>query len=214
MIAPRKPIHQTNSIPAWHAKFLELLPGIQRYARHAFRNLRPEVQADLTQEVIANCAVAFVHLVDRGKGDIGYATPLAMFAVRQVHAGRRVGSRLNVRDVSSPYAQLAKGIRLERLDLYDSKSEEWREVLIEDRHATPADVARVRIDFQDWLHTLSRRRRRIAQLLASGEATHAVAKEFQLSDGRISQVRRELADSWLAFQGDPPSHEKAARGAV
>jgi RNA polymerase sigma factor (sigma-70 family) len=209
MIAPRKPIHQTNSIPAWHAKFLELLPGIQRYARHAFRNLWPEVQADLTQEVIANCLVAFVHLVDRGKGDIAFATPLAMFAVRQVHAGRRVGTRLNVRDVSSPYAQLAKSIRLERLDHYDSKSEEWREIVIEDRHATPADVARVRIDFHDWLQALSRRRRQIAQLLASGETTHTVAKRFRLSDGRISQLRRELADSWLAFQGEEPSIEGA-----
>ena len=91
MIAPREPIRQTNSIPAWHAKFLELLPGIQRYARHAFRRLPPELRADLTQEVIANCLVAFVHLVDRGKDDVAYATPLAMFAVRQIRAGRRVG---------------------------------------------------------------------------------------------------------------------------
>ena len=109
---------------------------------------------------------------------------------------------------------MAKGIRLERLDHYDSKSEEWREIVVEDRHATAADVARVRIDFHDWLQALSRRRRRIAQLLASGEATHAVAKQFRLSDGRISQVRRELADSWLVFQGDKPSPEKAGRDAV
>jgi DNA-binding NarL/FixJ family response regulator len=125
-----------------------------------------------------------------------------MFAVRQVRAGRRVGSRLNIHGVSSQYAQLAKGIRLERLDHYDSKSEEWREIVVEDQHTTPADIARVRIDFHDWLRALSSPRRRIAQLLASGEATRAVAKQFRLSDGRISQVRRELADSWLAFQGE------------
>ena len=214
VIAPREPINQKRSIPTWHAKFLELLPGIQRYARHAFRRLSVELQADLTQEVVANCLVAFVHLVDRGKGDIAYATPLAMFAVRQVRAGRRVGSRLNIHDVSSQYAQLAKGIRLERLDHYDSKSEEWQEIVVEDRRATAADVARVRIDFQDWLQALSRRRRRIAQMLAAGEATRAVAKQFRLSDGRISQVRRELADSWLVFQGDKPSPEKADRDAV
>ena len=214
MIAPRKPIHQPNSIPAWHAKFLELLPGIQRYARHAFRRLPPEAQADLMQEVIANCLVAFVHLVDRGKGDIAYATPLAMFAVRQVRAGRRVGSRLNIHDVSSQYAQLAKGIRLERLDHFDSKSEAWREIVVEDQRATPADIARVRIDFHNWLQALSRHRRRIAQLLASGEATHAVAKKFRVSDGRISQVRRELADSWLAFQGDKSAPKKTGCDAV
>jgi hypothetical protein len=51
-------------------------------------------------------------------------------------------------------------------------------------------------------------------MLAAGEATRAVAKQFRLSDGRISQVRRELADSWLVFQGDKPSPEKADRDAV
>ena len=210
MIAPREPIRQGNSIPAWHAKFLELLPGIQRYARHAFRRLPAEPQADLTQEVVANCLVAFVHLVDRGKerhclchtaGDVrGPAGSLG--------PPRRY--QINIHDISSRYAQMAKGIRLERLDHYDSKSEEWREIVVEDRHATAADVARVRIDFHDWLQALSRRRRRIAQMLASGEATHAVAKQFRLSDGRISQVRRELADSWLVFQGDKPSPRKPA----
>jgi len=120
-----------------------------------------------------------------------------------------VGSRLNIHDVSSQYAQLAKGIRLERLDHYDNTSEEWREIVVEDQHATPADIARVRIDFHDWLQALSRHRRRIAQLLASGEATHVVAKQFRLSDGRISQVRRELADSWRAFQGETPPIKSA-----
>ena len=214
MIAMRKPNRRQNSTPAWHARFLELLPGIRRYARHAFRRLSLETREDLLQEVIANCLVAFVRLVARGKIDIAYSTPLAMFAVRQVLAGRRVGTRLNVRDVSSPYAQLAKGIRLERLDFYDSKAEEWREILEEDRRTTPANIASVRIDFNDWLRVLPRRRRRIAQLLASGETTGIVARQFHLSEGRISQLRRELAESWFAFQGERTSTKKTARVAA
>jgi len=210
MIAPRKPSRQRNATPAWHAKFLDLLPGIRRYARHAFRMIPLESRADLMQEVVANSLVAFVRLVARGKADLAYATPLAMFAVRQTRAGRRVGSKLNVHDVSSPYAQLSKGFHLERLDHYDSKAEEWREIVIEDRRATPADVARVRIDFNDWLHALPRRRRQIARLLASGEATGAVARRFHVSDGRVSQLRRESADSWVAFQGESPSRKRAA----
>lgn len=60
-------------------------------------------------------------------------------AVKQVRDGRRVGGRLNVRDVSSEYAQQAKRFVVERLDRYDAEEGKWREVLIEDRKAGPAD---------------------------------------------------------------------------
>ena len=211
MIAPRKPACRPDRNPAWHAEFLKLLPCIQRYARYAFRSLPRETRDDLIQEVVANCLVAFVRLVALGKSDIAYPTPLAMFAVRQVRAGRRVGANLNVHDVSSPYAQQAKGIRLERLDQYDRTADEWREIVVEDKRATPADVARVRIDFTDWLHALPPRRRKIAQRLALGETTGAVAKRYDVSAGRISQLRRELADAWRAFQDELPPPENTVR---
>ena len=38
--------------------------------------------------------------------------------------GRRVGVKLNVRDVSSAYAQQAKGFTVERLDRYDAENDE------------------------------------------------------------------------------------------
>ena len=41
--------------------------------------------------------------------------------------------QLNVRDVSSRYAQLAKGFVVERLDQFDADVGEWREALVEDR---------------------------------------------------------------------------------
>ena len=65
-------------------------------------------------------------------------------------------------------------------------------MLIEDRHATPADLAASRIDFPAWLATLSRRDRRIALRLADGDAAGSVAQQFGISQGRISQLRREL----------------------
>jgi len=38
--------------------------------------------------------------------------------------------------------------------------------------------------------------------LATGETTNAAAKKFRISAGRISQLRRELEESWKKFQGD------------
>jgi hypothetical protein len=78
----------------------------------------------------------------------------------------------------------------------------WQEMLVEDRRSRPADVAALRIDFGDWLRGLSRRVRKIAGLLASGETTGGVARLVGLTCGRISQLRRELERSWRVFQGE------------
>jgi len=39
-----------------------------------------------------------------------------MYAVRQVLGDRRVGTKLNIRDGTSPYAQAAGRVKVERLD--------------------------------------------------------------------------------------------------
>jgi len=202
MIAPTKPSAQFEASPPWHEPFLAMLPAIERHARIAFRHLDPEARADAVEEVIANALVAFVRLVELGKADVAYATPLAMFGIRQFRAGRRVGSKLNVRDVTSSYCQRAKGVCVGRLDRYDRDEEEWKEVVVEDKHAGPAEVAATRIDFSDWLRSLSRRYRKIATTLATGETTTSAARHFRISPGRISQIRRELKDSWDGFQAE------------
>ncbi|MCY2989932.1 MAG: hypothetical protein NTY19_18980 [Planctomycetota bacterium] len=196
----RSPRHLAAS--ACVAKFLCLLTAIREQARFAFRSESPERRQDLIAEVIANCWVAFVRLVERGLIDVVYPTPLAQYAIKQVHDGRRVGTKLNVRDVSSPYCQAHKRITVERLDKFDDRKGEWKEVLLEDRHAGPAETAAARIDIATWFDRLPRRKRRIAQMLASGETTKQTARKFRVSPGRISQMRRELQDDWRDFLGD------------
>jgi hypothetical protein len=185
------------------AKFLALLPVIREQARFAFRTEKPERRQELIAEVIANCWVAFVRLVDRGLLDVIYPTPLAQYAIKQVRDGRRVGCRLNVRDVGSEYAQQAKHFVVERLDRYDAEEDEWREVLLEDRKAGPAETAAARIDIADWFASLPKTKRRIAATLATGETTKRAARKFGVSAGRISQTRRELQQAWQDFQGEP-----------
>jgi hypothetical protein len=200
MIAFEKSHRRTKSTPAFHSRFLAMLPQIREQARIAFRSAKPEAQEELITEVIANAFVAFARLIERGKADLAYPTPLARFAVRQVCAGRRVGTKLNVRDVSSHYAQLVKSIRVERLDRFDDEQGEWRQALIEDRKAGPAEIAASRIDVGDWFKSLGRGKCKIAKTLARGEATSTVARMFGVTAGRISQLRQELKQSWELFQ--------------
>ena len=183
-------------------KFEEFLPRIRRYAQMAFRDEPAERKEELVAEVVANAFIAFDRLVKRGITNVAYATPLGLYAIKQVRMGRRVGSRLNANDLLSPYAQHRKCFVVERLvESDDENNLSWREILVEDRKAGPAEIAANRIDFDTWLHTLPKRRRQIAETLATGEKTNHVAKQFKVSAGRISQVRQELLGSWNEFHG-------------
>jgi FixJ family two-component response regulator len=58
------------------------------------------------------------------------------------------------------------------------------------------------LDFADWLKTLSKRDRRLAEALALGETTASAAHMFRISAGRVSQLRRELCANWERFVGE------------
>jgi len=119
-----------DSAASIRERFLALLPMIDEQARFAFRHEQSERRQELAAEVAANAFVAFVRLLERGLEAIIYPTPLAQYAIKQVRDGRRVGCKLNVRDISSEYAQQAKRFTVERLDRYDAEEGEWREVLL------------------------------------------------------------------------------------
>jgi hypothetical protein len=193
MIAVAKPSAVCQPV-SWQAGFLDLLPGIAQHAGRAFRHLTPEAKEDALAEVVANTLCAYRRLHERGALERAFPTTLVDYAVRQYYAGRRVGSRLTSHDISSQHCQRKTGVVLE--------SPDWQDVLVEDRHAGPAEIAASRIDVGAWLASLPKRTRRVAECLATGESTSSAAKAFGLTPGRISQFRRELYSAWLVFQGD------------
>ena len=202
MIAAIRNQESRTETPANNSAFVAMLPAIRRTAQITFRKIRPELRDELIEEVVANCYVAYARLIERGQADRALPSPLARFAIAQVRAGRRVGNRLRISDALSSYAQYRKQFFVEPLDQYDEEEECWQQVLIEDKRATPAEVAACRIDFAEWLRRLTARLRKIALALASGETTKGAAKMFDLSPARISQLRDWLKKSWEAFQGE------------
>ena len=208
MIASVKRPKSHPKTSARHAEFLAMLPAIRRSAQVAFRKLPPELRHDLIEEVIANSYVAFVRLVERGQADRALATPLARYAIAQIRVGRRVGSRLRIGDALSTYAQYRKQFFVERLDQFSEEKGCWGEILVEDKRATPADVAACRIDFAEWLQRLTARLRKIALALAAGETTSEAARMFGVTPARISQIRQWLKESWECFQGETKSDQR------
>ncbi len=197
-----------SATPAWHQVFLKMAPAIETHAKLSFRHLRPEARAELVQNALCSACAAVARLAELGKLDLCYPSVLAQYAVVQSRAGRMLGRRLSCKDVASEYCQRAKGIVMERLDRYDRQEQVWKEILIPDRTCTPAELAVSRIDFPEWLKTLSSRDRKVALDLAAGETTGRTALKFHLVPGRVSQIRRQLCQAWRAFQGEnvtPPT---------
>ena len=105
MIAPANPKCQYDH-DVVNEKFEQMLPRIRLMAFHAFRDKDGEQRNELAADVIARAYAAFVRLAQQGRAELGYATPLALFSIKQVKSGRRMGAKLNVKDVSSEYARL------------------------------------------------------------------------------------------------------------
>jgi hypothetical protein len=203
MVAPAQRTPRRRSVPRWHRRFLAMLPLIQRQARVAFRDLPPQAREDAVAEVVANCLVSYVRLVRRGREQRAFPSVLAKYAIRQFRDHRRVGVRLCIRDVLSPYAQQRKRFTVERLDRFDNQEGAWLEAVVQDtRHTSVLEVAAFRIDFAEWLRRLPARHRRLAQYLAAGHRASEAARKLGVCDARISQVRGELCRSWREFQGE------------
>jgi len=208
-IAKRQPADE----PDVQARFLEMLPRIAQQARVASRNLRGAEREERIAEVIALAFCMFHRLAERGMLDSAYPTPIARYAIRQALAGRGAGVKLNVHDVTSAHCQRTTGIRVQSLELVHVMEDDWQEML-SDKRATPAEIASCRIDVGDWFRLLSTPLRRVAKTLASGERTRDAARQYGVSPGRISQIRRELKLSWDRFQGEAAEPAGQLAGAV
>ena len=73
------------------------------------------------------------------------------------------------------------------------------ECLIYDRQTPVPDQVAFRLDFPHWLASQTPRDRQIVERLSLSYSTGDVAKEFRISPARVSQLRRELFDSWHEF---------------
>ena len=212
-----KPESPAPSIDQLHAEFLAILPRVETHAQIHFRHLRcADKRADAVAEVIALAWQWYLRLIEQGKDINEFVSTVADYAVRHVRAGRRLCGAEKVRDVLSPRAQRQKDFRVEPLPsstrrhleaLYSlphgQESADTYEERLHDNTRTPVpDQAAFRIDFIAWLVQLGDRRRAIAEDMARDETTQDLATRHKVSQGRISQMRREFHSDWRRFHGE------------
>ena len=81
------------------------------------------------------------------------------------------------------------------LDAYEER--------LRDNMITPIpEQVQFRIDFPAWLKTLTGRERRMIRVMMRNERTKDVSKQFEVSPGRVSQLRQEFKQGWERYCGD------------
>ena len=183
------------------AKFLSIVPKIRLYARIYFRHVKCSFKkADFIAEVIALSWKWFVRLAKRGKDACCFPSVLAGYAAKAVHSGRRITGQLKPRDVMSERAQQKHGFVVgEFPDFSTLDANPLSEVLAENTVSPVPDQVQFRLDFPAWTKSRSRRDRQLILDMASGERTQELAKRFQISEGRVSQLRRDFHEDYERF---------------
>jgi hypothetical protein len=200
-----------------HLQFLTIVPRIEAHGRVYFRHLRcPHRREEAVAEMAAICWRWFVRLVKQGKDPTQFPSALATFAARAVRAGRRLTRMERTKDVLSPRAQRLHGFKVESLPLstrsshehlystpYGQRRQDAFEDRLRDNTITPVpEQVQFRIDFPAWLATLTGRERRLIRAMSRNERTLDLSKQFDVSPGRISQMRKEFREGWMRFCGD------------
>jgi hypothetical protein len=192
--------HDTRYGPEFEAA----LPRIRLHARIYFRDVVcPHKKADLIAEAVGLSFKWWVRLRARGKVPTRFVSAIATYAARAAKSGRRVCGHERARDVLSPVAQQRHGFAVKNLPSFSSLLGNPFDEALHDNTVTPPDEqVAFRIDFPCWFAGYDERRRSIIRSMMTGEQTQRLATLFGISEGRVSQLRREFKEDWDRFTGD------------
>jgi hypothetical protein len=196
-----------------------LLPRLQTHAEISFRHIPCAARReDAIQEMLALAWKWLLSLAEKGKDVTEFTMVFVYLVARAVKSGRRLCGQEKAKDVLSRMAQAKYGFEVEPLpsatatrhearyaDVKGQRRQDVFEEHLQDNMVTPIpDQVQFRIDFPAWLATLTARERRLIREMAGNERTKELSRTFEVSPGRISQMRREFAWSWQTFCGDVP----------
>jgi hypothetical protein len=184
----------------WQTGLLALFPEIQQRLCQAFAYQAAAARDEAIADGILLCVLSYKRLNEQGRAQQVTAASLAWYAAKQVRSGRGEGCRLNSQEPLALYAQRRRAFRKEPLE---PSARTWIDALVQDRRSSVLDHVAARLDVAAWLSTLGGRTRHMVEDLARGCTTSEVARKYGLTAGRISQLRRELKNSWHEFQHEP-----------
>jgi hypothetical protein len=171
--------------------FVQRLPALRKMARISFRNLPPEAKEESITNAVALAWKGFYALFRKGRaGEPGILDSVMRFSIRQCRAGRTPQGCPRKRDALAP--RWIGPTRMADFDLGEFVA----------RNTPIPEAVSFRLDVPAFMGTLPERQRKMAVDLAYGMSTTEAAAKYGLSQGRISQFRREFKQLFDAFFAD------------
>ncbi len=200
-------IHDARPAPTLEdlrQSFQTILPRIETHATICFRHLKcPHRKEDAIQETVGLAWKWFVRLANKGKDACQFPSALATYAAQAVKCGRRLCGQEKCKDALSPLAQQRHSFTVASLPMHSTLSATpFSEALTDNTRSPVPEQVHFRIDFPAWLAGLGDRNRRIAEDMALGHRTLELADMHGITQGRISQLRREFHLDWMRFTGE------------
>lgn len=194
------------------ARFLSILPRIELHARIYFRAIKCGFKrADLIAEAVAVAWKWFIRMAEKGKDATRFPSVLATLAARAVKSGRKVAGQIKAKDVMNEQTQQRRGFVVGKLPDHSTlNTNPLMEALVDNTRSPIPDQVCFRQDFPRWVRRHCRRDRRIIRGMVMGDRTLDLSRKHQLSEGRISQLRRQFRDDWQRFHGELDSPVAAA----
>jgi hypothetical protein len=194
--------------PGLHQGFLSILSRIQLHAEIFFRGVRcPHKKEDAIAETVGLAFKWYVRLIQRGKDPRQFPSTLATFAAKAVKSGRRVCGQERAKDALSSRAQQRHSFTVSPLPQGSSLAANVFDLALRDSTQSPPDEqVMFKLDMATWLVTLGERNRNLVVDMMLGHRTKELAQIHRITEGRVSQLRRELYLAWLLFHGELPPH--------
>jgi hypothetical protein len=182
-----------SSLAALQATFTNHLPTLEKMAKISFRHLPPEAKEESISNAIGLCWKFIYNLFLKGRArEKGMLASCMRFAIKQTREGRTPQGCPRAKDAFD-LRRFGK-VTFEDFDLNDYLG---RSTPIADQVSFKLDVPKF------FRECLSVRDRKLAKDLARGLSTSEAAKKYKVSDGRISQFRREFMEKFNAFFTEP-----------
>lgn len=185
--------------------FERALPRIRTHAKVRFGAIAdPARRDDAIAEVVGLGWVHWLSALRHGKDPNEFVSTIADLAVRQVRSCRKVTGSERSRDAMSPLAHRKNGFvnvplpggRRPHADIYSrpngqDECDAAEEGMQAHTQSPVPDQVAFRMDIPSWMERLADKKRRIVKDLMQGDSTQEAAEKHGVSQGRISQIRRE-----------------------
>ena len=187
-----------NTVPAFEELLVKMRPHFEFFAKHD-QKFRGDNYDECLQDLTCLAYDFYLSLVSRELIDRIFYTPIMKYSIGRFKEGRHFTGSNSV-DVLADATRIQGRVEVESIELYNDKKHTWNECFVTDGRINVAHEVAFKIDCETWMNTFDWKRREILEAMIDGYSNQELSQRFQVSQGRISQHRREFVESWQEFR--------------